>query len=111
MENKIDKPDESPNLLKQFTAARVALGRTGSSVPLRESLAFKLAHAYARDAVYSKLNNGQLLNDLLLFNLPVLQVHSRAKDRGINICSGLTWDGCRTNKLRKYWRFIAIKQI
>ncbi len=81
MENKIDKPDESPNLLKQFTAARVALGRTGSSVPLRESLAFKLAHAYARDAVYSKLNNGQLLNDLLLFNLPVLQVHSRAKDR------------------------------
>lgn len=41
--------------LKAFTAARIALGRTGTAIPLKEVLAFKLAFAYAKDAVYSAL--------------------------------------------------------
>ena len=67
--------------LKAFTAARIALGRVGTSVPLAEALAFKLAHAHARDAVYSALATDQLLADLAALPLPTCQVQSRAKNR------------------------------
>ncbi|MGY3089536.1 ethanolamine ammonia-lyase small subunit [Hymenobacter sp. UYAg731] len=67
--------------LRAFTAARIALGRTGTSVPLREALAFRLAHAHARDAVYSTLNTAQLLADLPALGLPICQVRSRAGSR------------------------------
>jgi ethanolamine ammonia-lyase small subunit len=64
-----------------FTAARIALGRTGTSVPLREALAFKLAHAHARDAVYSALDTDRLLAELGTLGLPVYQVSSQAQNR------------------------------
>lgn len=67
--------------LRAFTAARIALGRSGTSVPLREALAFRLAHAHARDAVYSVLDNEQLLNELAELKLPVAQVRSHAATR------------------------------
>ncbi|RDV17177.1 ethanolamine ammonia-lyase subunit EutC [Pontibacter diazotrophicus] len=67
--------------LKMYTAARIALGRTGTSVPLKESFAFKMAHAHARDAVYSSLNLEVLLQGLHAFNLPVHVLHSMASDR------------------------------
>jgi len=67
--------------LKTHTAARIALGRTGTSVPLREALAFRLAHAHARDAVYSVLELEQLLPELMALQLPVNEVRSRAHDR------------------------------
>ena len=85
MDNLPDLPP-APNTdpwasLRAFTAARIALGRRGTSVPLRESLAFRLAHAHARDAVYSALATEPLLRELALLGLPVCQVHSRAPDR------------------------------
>lgn len=67
--------------LQAFTAARIALGRSGTSVPLGAALAFKLAHAHARDAVYSSLNTSDLLAALPALQLPTLQVHSRAQNR------------------------------
>jgi ethanolamine ammonia-lyase small subunit len=67
--------------LKEFTAARIAIGRTGTSIPLKESLEFKLAHAHARDAVYSELDIEGLTNNLRAFNLPVLSIHSNAANR------------------------------
>ncbi|WP_375417838.1 ethanolamine ammonia-lyase subunit EutC [uncultured Hymenobacter sp.] len=67
--------------LQAFTAARIALGRSGSSVPLREALAFKLAHAHARDAVYSALETGRLLAELAALQLPACPVQSRAQSR------------------------------
>jgi ethanolamine ammonia-lyase small subunit len=67
--------------LRAFTAARIALGRTGISVPLREALAFKLAHAHARDAVYSVLDTERLLSELATLGLPVHQVSSQAQNR------------------------------
>ena len=67
--------------LKEFTAARIAIGRVGTSIPLKESLAFKLAHAHARDAVYSILDVESLTEKFKLFNLPVLHLHSRADGR------------------------------
>ena len=67
--------------LKAFTAARIALGRTGTSVPLREALAFKLAHAHARDAVYSGLNEEKLLAEIAALPMLVCQVSSQAQNR------------------------------
>jgi ethanolamine ammonia-lyase small subunit len=74
------KPDLWASL-RAFTAARIALGRTGISVPLREALAFKLAHAHARDAVYSVLDTERLLSELATLGLPVHQVSSQAQNR------------------------------
>ncbi|QNA43058.1 ethanolamine ammonia-lyase subunit EutC [Lacibacter sediminis] len=67
--------------LKQFTAARIALGRTGNAIPLKELLKFRLAHAHARDAVYARLHSQELVQQLQQFNLPVYSLHSKAKDR------------------------------
>jgi len=67
--------------LKEFTAARIAIGRAGTSIPVKESLQFKLAHAHARDAVYSVLAVDRLITGLKIFNLPVLHLHSQAIDR------------------------------
>jgi ethanolamine ammonia-lyase small subunit len=61
--------------LRQFTPARVALGRAGHSLPTRELLRFQLDHARARDAVYEPLNPSAL-------GLPHLLVRSTARDRG-----------------------------
>ncbi|AEV96790.1 ethanolamine ammonia-lyase [Niastella koreensis] len=59
----IVQPDEWASL-KEFTAARIALGRTGTAEPLQSLLAFRLAHANARDAVYAVLNQPVLLQEL-----------------------------------------------
>src|ERR1700733_13775007 len=67
--------------LKEFTAARIGIGRAGVSIPLKRSLEFKLAHAHARDAVYSELDIDKLSEELKQFALPVLQLHSHAAYR------------------------------
>jgi ethanolamine ammonia-lyase small subunit len=67
--------------LKTFTAARIALGSTGVAMPLKEVLGFKLAHAHARDAVYSLLNETDLVTDLEHFQLPIYSLNSKANAR------------------------------
>lgn len=67
--------------LREFTAARIAIGRVGNSIPLKQSMEFKLAHAHARDAVYSVLAAEELTHELAAFNLPVLLLHSQAVNR------------------------------
>jgi len=69
--------------LKAFTAARIALGRTGTAIPLKEVLAFKLAFAHARDAVYSLLDDQQLAVELDIFKLPVYSLQSKSDSRNI----------------------------
>jgi ethanolamine ammonia-lyase small subunit len=60
--------------LRDFTTARVALGRAGNSLPTRELLNFQLAHAKARDAVHFPLDAASLA-------LPAVHLHSAARDR------------------------------
>lgn len=69
--------------LKAFTDARIALGKTGVSIPLRESLAFRLAHAHAKDAVYSQLNITELQAGLSATGLPIHALKSQAENRDV----------------------------
>lgn len=71
--------------LRQFTDARIALGRSGVSQPTQPQLAFQLAHAQARDAVHLALDVQQLLQDLESAGVPgagsCLVLDSAASDR------------------------------
>jgi ethanolamine ammonia-lyase small subunit len=67
--------------LKAYTNARIGIGLVGASVTLNHFLEFKLAHAHARDAVYSVLNVDDLSSSLKQFNLPILHLHSQADTR------------------------------
>lgn len=81
MKRNIPHEIEPLKALQEFTSARIAIGRVGTSIPLKQSLEFKLAHAHARDAVYSELDLGKLREALKHFELPVLHLHSRVSDR------------------------------
>ena len=67
--------------LKDFTKARIALGNVGGSLPLREVLAFKLAHAGAKDAIYSSLDVPGLQSKLTGLQVPIFLLNSRIDDR------------------------------
>jgi len=67
--------------LKRFTQARIALGRTGTSMPTKEVLDFSLAHAMARDAVHLALDADALEAGIQAQGFTTVQVHSRAPDR------------------------------
>jgi ethanolamine ammonia-lyase small subunit len=81
MKRNVPQEIESLKALQEFTSARIAIGRVGTSIPLKQSLEFKLAHAHARDAVYSELDINNLTDVLKQFDLPVLHLHSRVNDR------------------------------
>ena len=68
--------------LRRFTAARIALGRSGVSLPTEAQLAFQLAHAQARDAVHFELDAAVLAQNLTAaLGLPCVRLHSAAPDR------------------------------
>ncbi|CAN7147949.1 ethanolamine ammonia-lyase subunit EutC [Paraburkholderia sp. DD10] len=69
------------NALRQFTNARIALGRAGNSLPTAPLLAFNLSHAQARDAVHHPLDTDVLHEQLRAQNFRTLDVHSAAPDR------------------------------
>ncbi|MBL7634214.1 MULTISPECIES: ethanolamine ammonia-lyase subunit EutC [Atlantibacter] len=69
--------------LNQFTDARIALGRSGASLPTAEVLKFGLAHAQARDAIHQPFDSDTLAAQLGALDLETLTVHSQATDRHI----------------------------
>ncbi|MBN3803071.1 ethanolamine ammonia-lyase subunit EutC [Paraburkholderia sp. Ac-20336] len=80
--NESDALDRDPwSVLRQFTQARIALGRAGNGVPTAPLLAFNLAHAQARDAVHHPLDVNALHEALQALGFDTLDVHSAAPDR------------------------------
>lgn len=67
--------------LKRYTAARIALGRTGTAEPLEALLQFRLAHAHARDAVYAVLDQPLLLQELQAMQQPAFVLQTQAASR------------------------------
>ncbi len=83
------KPPSPPRPLadlRELTPARVALGRSGASLPTSALLDFTLDHARARDAVHAPFRASDLVTPLdgLLGGLGVraVEVASRAASRG-----------------------------
>ncbi|MDR5760684.1 ethanolamine ammonia-lyase subunit EutC [Caballeronia sp. LZ035] len=69
--------------LRRYTDARIALGRTGCSVPTAQLLAFNLAHAQARDAVNEPLDVAALSDEMQQLGLTSVHVRSQASSREI----------------------------
>ncbi|MDC7242825.1 MAG: ethanolamine ammonia-lyase subunit EutC [Sphaerochaetaceae bacterium] len=72
--------------LREYTDARIGLGRAGISIPTSHSLEFQLAHAQAQDAVHLPLDVETVIEQLENANLyqeiftPIL-LHSQAINR------------------------------
>jgi ethanolamine ammonia-lyase small subunit len=67
--------------LRDYTPARVELGRAGVSLPTRALLEFQLAHAQARDAVRLPLAVNSMVVELKLKGLDSIVLESAARDR------------------------------
>ncbi|VVP98645.1 Ethanolamine ammonia-lyase light chain [Pseudomonas fluorescens] len=67
--------------LRRLTPARIALGRTGTSIPTHAQLDFQYAHAQARDAVHLPFEHASLSAQLAERDRESLLLHSAAPDR------------------------------
>ncbi|MGE8437676.1 MAG: ethanolamine ammonia-lyase subunit EutC [Pseudomonas palmensis] len=67
--------------LRRLTPARIALGRTGTSLPTRAQLDFQCAHAQARDAVHLAFDHAGLREQLSQRGRDSILLHSAASDR------------------------------
>jgi len=81
----MEKPPFDPHNpwleLRRLTPARIALGRTGTSMPTRAQLDFQFAHAQARDAVHLPFDHASLSEQLAERGRQSLLLHSAAPDR------------------------------
>lgn len=81
MEKKSTANTDKWSHLKQYTNARIAIGRSGGSLTTSEWLNFKLAHAKARDAVHCRFDSVMLANELQSLSNKILLVDSQVKSR------------------------------
>ncbi|WP_124430575.1 ethanolamine ammonia-lyase subunit EutC [Pseudomonas sp. R2-37-08W] len=77
----LDLPDNPWLQLRRLTPARIALGRTGTSIPTNAQLDFQLAHAQARDAVHLPFDHQALSRQFAERGRDSLLLHSAATDR------------------------------
>jgi ethanolamine ammonia-lyase small subunit len=77
----LDLPDNPWLELRRLTPARIALGRTGTSIPTSAQLDFQFAHAQARDAVHLPFDHEGLSSQMAERGRDSLLLHSAAVDR------------------------------
>ena len=65
------------HLLKKYTNARIALGRSGNSLPTNKVLEFRMAHALAKDAINTELDILNLVEDVKKLSLNSILVQSQ----------------------------------
>jgi ethanolamine ammonia-lyase small subunit len=85
--------------LRQYTSARIALGRAGGSIPTKSLLEFRLAHASARDAVNNELNISLLQDKLHSLSIPIIPLQSFVENKQSYLLSPHL--GRRLNKASK----------
>lgn len=79
-----DQPPALPDpwrRLRELTPARIALGRSGGSLPTSELLDFQWSHAQARDAVHEPFDPAALAAEIAALGLPAIVARSAADDR------------------------------
>jgi ethanolamine ammonia-lyase small subunit len=76
-------PPDPWSALRARTPARIALGRSGASLPTHEVLAFSLAHAQARDAVHTPFDAQGVADAIAALGLATLPADSAAPDRAV----------------------------
>ncbi|MFG1183327.1 ethanolamine ammonia-lyase subunit EutC [Xanthobacter aminoxidans] len=69
--------------LSRHTPARIALGRTGASLPTEEVLRFALAHAQARDAVHTPFDAARVEEEVRGLGFSTLRAESAAQARDV----------------------------
>ena len=69
--------------LARHTPARIALGRTGASLPTEEVLRFALAHAQARDAVHTPFDATRVEEEVRGLGFATLRAESAAPARDV----------------------------
>ncbi|RXK00191.1 ethanolamine ammonia-lyase [Arcobacter sp. CECT 8986] len=76
------------DVLKEFTEARIGLGRVGVNLPTNELLAFQLAHAQAQDAVHLPLDVDSLSQELNSMPIDLKLLNNQVNE------TGLIQEGC-----------------
>jgi ethanolamine ammonia-lyase small subunit len=71
--------------LRGYTAARIGLGRSGPGIATADHLAFRAAHALARDAVQASLDLDAMEAGLAPLGAAVLRVESRCPDQASHL--------------------------
>ena len=75
------KPTTNWDQIKQWTSARVGLGRTGHSLTTQAVLDFQRAHAEARNSVLQSWDDSALIKKLKNLNYEPIVVSTQALDR------------------------------
>ena len=91
--------------LRRLTPARIALGRSGTSLPTQAQLDFQFAHAQARDAVHLPFDHASLSEQLTGKGRETLLLHSAASDRDSYLQRpdlGRRLDDASARQLREY---------
>jgi ethanolamine ammonia-lyase small subunit len=81
MDHQTPTPENPWQALRSLTPARIALGRSGISLPTGAQLDFQFAHAQARDAVHLAFDHAALSEQLKERGRDSLVLHSAASDR------------------------------